>query len=371
MKIKEIQDLSIWNDLIKKLPDPHVLQSSEWAFIKQSYGWEACPIIWENDHGEINAAAMVLERRIRLAGLGPQVKVRYLPRGPIMNWTDQALCESVLGDLEKLAKEPGVAFIKMDPELPVGTGIPGEESEKSDPVGNAFLADIRNRGWRFSQDQIQFRNTFLLDIRPSEDEILAAMKQKTRYNIRLAARKGISVREGTEADLNLLYKMYAETSIRDGFVIRSEEYYHSVWLRFFQADMAKFLIAEVEGEPVAGLVLFHFQRRAWYLYGMSTEEHRNKMPTYLLQWEAIRLAKSLGCEVYDLWGAPDVFDDSDSMWGVFRFKLGLGGEVVRTIGAWDFTARPILYHGYTTLLPKILNIMRRRGKDKTRQNLES
>jgi lipid II:glycine glycyltransferase (peptidoglycan interpeptide bridge formation enzyme) len=134
-----------------------------------------------------------------------------------------------------------------------------------------------------------------------------------------------------------------------------------------QAGMATPLVANVSGRVVAGLILFHFGRRAWYLYGMSSDLEREKMPNYLLQWEAICLLQSLGCEVYDLWGAPDDFSEQDSMWGVFRFKEGLGAQIVRHIGAWDLPVRPNLYTLYTRILPWILNRMRQRGNQQTRQ----
>jgi lipid II:glycine glycyltransferase (peptidoglycan interpeptide bridge formation enzyme) len=251
--------------------------------------------------------------------------------------------------------------------------------EPKNNAGQAVLADLRRRGWLFSADQIQFRNTVLIDLSPPEDELLARMKQKTRYNIRLAAKKSVMVRVGNKNDLPLLYKMYAETSIRDGFVIREEGYYQTVWQTFMQSQIdnrqssipqAEPLIAEVDGEPVAAIFVFYFANRAYYIYGMSREAHREKMPNYLLQWEAMRRAKSAGCRVYDLWGAPDIFDESDSMWGVFRFKEGLGGQVVRTLGAWDFTSRPLWYKMYAQVIPRVLDVLRLRGKSRTRQTLE-
>jgi peptidoglycan pentaglycine glycine transferase (the first glycine) len=174
--------------------------------------------------------------------------------------------------------------------------------------------------------------------------------------------------------------MYAETAIRDGFVIREEAYYKSVWGTFLRPDselasqktlpVMEPLIAEVRNEPVAGLLLFRFASRAWYIYGMSRDLHREKMPNYLLQWEAIRRAKWAGCQLYDLWGAPDTFSEEDPMWGVFRFKEGLGGQVVRTLGAWDLPLRPGYYRLYTRILPRLLDLMRKRGKARTRENLE-
>ena len=129
------------------------------------------------------------------------------------------------------------------------------------------------------------------------------------------------------------------------------------------------LIAEVAGEAIAAIFLFVFAGRGYYVYGMSRSLHREKMPTYLLQWEAIKRAKARGCVVYDLWGAPDAFDESDSMWGVYRFKEGLGGMVVRTLGAYDFVPNYLWYKLYADVMPRVLDVMRSRGRARTRQTL--
>jgi peptidoglycan pentaglycine glycine transferase (the first glycine) len=295
----------------------------------------------------------------------------YVPRGPLLNWGDAPLRARVLGDLQNLARKSGAIFIKIDPEITLGSGLPGEKTASEDPCGQSIQAELTRMGWRFSPDQIQFRNTVMLDLSSDETAWLSRMKQKTRYNLRLAQRKGVSVRLGSPADFKLLYHMYAETSLRDGFVIRPESYYSLVWKTFLDQGLCQPLIAEVEGQPVAALILFTFARRAWYIYGMSRETHRDKMPNYLLQWEAMRAAKAAGALQYDLWGAPELFDDKDPMWGVYRFKEGLGGQVVRTLGAWDFPSRPLIYQLYTRILPRLLDVLRRRGKERTRQEVSA
>jgi lipid II:glycine glycyltransferase (peptidoglycan interpeptide bridge formation enzyme) len=138
-----------------------------------------------------------------------------------------------------------------------------------------------------------------------------------------------------------------------------------LWETFLEAGMVEPLIAEVEHQPVAGVVIFRFASQAWYLQGMSRQEHREKMPNYLLQWEAIQRARQAGCTVYDLWGAPDSFQSDDPLWGVYRFKEGLGGKLVRHIGAWDLPVRPFYYKVYMDLLPRFLEIMRRRRRRET------
>ena len=138
---------------------------------------------------------------------------------------------------------------------------------------------------------------------------------------------------------------------------------------FMDSGMLQGLLAEVDGVPIAAIILLYFGKRAWYLYGMSRDLHREVMPNYILQWEAMHRMKASGCLEYDLWGAPDVFDETDSMWGVFRFKEGLGGKVVRTLGAWDYAPSLWKYKIYTQVLPRILNLMRAQGKKKTSQEL--
>lgn len=350
-------DLTTWNDIILAFSQAHILHTREWAGIKARYGWQPEPFVWRDAAGQVVAAALLLRRRLP-APL--PWSVLYAPKGPLLaSWEDGALRTRVLDDLQAYARRSGAIFLKMDPDVVVGTGVPGEPEAQEVPLGAAVRTALRRRGWRFSSEQVQFRNTVLLDLSPTEDELLAAMKQKTRYNIRLAYRKGVRVREGTFADLSLLYRMYAVTAARDGFIIRPRDYYFSVWQTLMQAGMAEPLIAEVEGEAVAAVVVFRFAGRAYYFYGMSTGRHRNKMPTYALQWEAIRRAKAAGCRWYDFWGAPDDFAPTDPMWGVFRFKRGFGAQVVRTLGAWDYPARQALYAAYSQALPRVLAVTRR------------
>jgi lipid II:glycine glycyltransferase (peptidoglycan interpeptide bridge formation enzyme) len=368
-----------WDELIAGLPQPHLLQTWEWAQVKEKYGWKARPLVWRSDVEEKpSAAAMVLERTLSSAGFTSRLRVLYIPKGPNLDWGNPSLRLRVLSDLQVFAKRQGAIFVKIDPDVKLGVGVPGSVDAREEPGGWVVQSELEEHGWRFSPDQIQFRNTVLIDLTPSEDEMLARMKQKTRYNIRLAEKRGVRVRAAGTTDLALLYRMYAETSVRDGFVIRGEDYYQSVWKTFHTGStvrpsatvpFSEPLIAEVDGQPVAAISLFYFAGHAYYLYGMSRDAHREKMPNHLLQWEAMRRAKTLGCRDYNLWGAPNEFNENDNLWGVFRFKEGLGGSVDRTIGAWDFTAKGMMYALYTRILPRILARMRSRGKAKTRQSL--
>ncbi len=354
-----------WDRQISTLPQAHVLQSWAWGDFKSQYGWSAQRLLWTAS-GQPVAAAQVLTRRLG-AGLPWQPGVMYVPKGPLLDWSCTALRNGVLDDLQALARRQHAIFIKLDPDVAV--------PDPPFPPGGAptpsadLIAALRERQWRYSADQIQFRNTVRLDLCRSEAELLASMKQKTRYNLRLAEKKGVRIRLGGTPDLELLYRMYAETSLRDGFAIRSPEYYQTAWGNFMAAGLAQPLLAEVEGQPVSAIILFRYAQTAWYMYGMSREVHREKMPNHLLQWEGIRWAKAQGCTTYDFWGAPDEFVESDPMWGVWKFKEGFGGQVERHVGAWDYAPSPWVYRIYTVVIPKILDVMRRRGKKMTQESV--
>ncbi|HET7144736.1 MAG TPA: peptidoglycan bridge formation glycyltransferase FemA/FemB family protein [Anaerolineales bacterium] len=366
-----------WNEIISQLPKPHFLQTWEWAQVKAKYGWIPMPFFWRDDSNKIVAAMMILKKQVLSRGFVAYLSIHYAPKGPLLDWSDPALQTRVLNDLQALAKKQSAIFMKIDPDIVLRRGVPDSEGDVPDTNGQEAKSELTRRGWVYSSDQIQFRNTVIIDLSASEEEMLARMKPKTRYNVRLAEKKGVTVRTGTADDLPMLYKMYAETSVRDGFVIRDEDYYMTVWKLFMQSSTANGqpsaipLLAEVENEPVAAIFLFMFAGRAYYVYGMSRDLHREKMPTYLLQWEAMKHAKANGCNTYDLWGAPEEFNESDSMWGVYRFKEGLGGEVLRTLGAYDFAPSKLWYKLYADIMPRVLDVMRSRGKEKTKQGLSA
>ncbi|UCF61090.1 MAG: peptidoglycan bridge formation glycyltransferase FemA/FemB family protein [Anaerolineaceae bacterium] len=370
MKPTLVHDPETWNRAIVNLPGSHLLQSWEWGELKGKYGWRAERWIWTKEESIPIAAAQILGRTLDLPGFSSRLEILYCPRGPALDWSDGVIRHSVLDDLVVFAKRRGAISLKIDPPVVLGYGIPGESDEENVTSGQSITEELLEAGWRESSEQIQFRNTLILDIRNSEEALLAGMKQKTRYNIRLARRRGVEIRTGGMEDIDLLYKIYAETSLRDGFVIRKPEYYQDAWGAFIHAELAQPFIAAVEGETVAALISFRFGEVATFLYGMSLDTHREKMPNHLLQWEAIRWAKEQGCTVYDLWGAPDRLDPSDPMWGVFRFKGGLGARLVRTIGAWDFPARGSLYWLYSIAKPWLMSILRARGQVQTRSLLE-
>jgi lipid II:glycine glycyltransferase (peptidoglycan interpeptide bridge formation enzyme) len=179
------------------------------------------------------------------------------------------------------------------------------------------------------------------------------MKQKTRYNIGLARRKNIFIHPS--ADINVFFRLMKETSARDHFFVHDQSYYQTAYELFHPSGNCELLVADFQNEAIAALMVFSSGNRAWYLYGGSSNVHRELMPSYLLQWEALLWAKRRGCIEYDLWGVPDenlvVLEDqctqrSDGLWGVYRFKRGFGGELRRAGGPWERVYNPLAYYLY-------------------------
>ncbi len=296
-----------WKAFLAAHPRAHVLQTWEWGRLKAAFGWKAVPVLAGT------SGALVLFRPLALG-----FHVGYVPKGPVGPWTP-ALAQA----LDRAARAHRALFLLVEPDA-------WEEEAPAPPPG-----------WRPGACPVQPRRTLVVDLTPEEEIILARMKQKTRYNIRLAARKGVQVRAWE--DVNAFYRMLQETAARDGFAIHPPGYYRLAYDLFVPQGMAQLLVAEYQGEPLAALMVFARGHRAWYFYGASTGRHRNKMPTYLLQWEAMRWARSRGCTEYDLWGVPD--EDLDTLerefttrrgglWGVYRFKRGFGGVLKRAAGPW-------------------------------------
>ncbi len=310
-----------------------LLQSPFWGLFRRSQGWDAHAFSCR--YREVGFRLLVLERPL---GLG--LNLAYVPHGP-------EVAEPVEGR-EELLREVGAAvlvhlpacvFLRFD--LPWGAWGAGAR-----PAALATGAALRK-----APMDIQPPSTVVVDLAASEEELLAAMKPKTRYNVRLAARKGIRVERGGLEDLRSWYALYRETAQRDRITLHARAYYSELFQLAAAAAAPgevrlELLLAFRGRELLAGNIVAFRGQEAWYLYGASSSRHRNLMPTYALQWEAMRLARSLGCRRYDLFGIPPREETSHPMRGLYRFKTGFGGRIFNRLGCYDVPRRPGLYRGY-------------------------
>lgn len=351
---KEVRDPAEWQAILSQFAQAHPLQSWAWGAFKSRWGWSQRALLFCHNN-QPAAAVMLLKRQLPRLPFA----MLYAPKGPLIKEEMAHLYPAVLHRLEQITRQDGALLLKIDPD------VVQAEGEEATPVteGVAWRETLQNRGWLFSGEQVQFKNSVTLDLTRPEEEILASLKQKTRYNIRLAQKKEVVVRVGTPADFPAVYQLYAQTAERDNFLIRPEAYYLDGWQTLYEAGLAVPLLAEYQNQLLGAVILVYCHQKAIYMYGASSDLERPRMPNYLLQWEAIRYAQQAGCTLYDFWGAPDEFVESDSMWGVWRFKQGFNGRVVHHIGAWDFPARPGWYKLYTQFLPRYIQFLKKlRGK---------
>lgn len=323
-----------WDAFVSRHPQAHILQTSAWGQLKSRFGWES-ELVALAQGEQIITGALILYRRLPF-GLGV---LAYCPKGPLVDWSDVSLVGELFAALDQAARARGAFALSIEPDLP-------ETPEN--------LARLRAAGLIPSPYGVQPRRTLLVDIRPDEDDILAAMKSKTRYNVRLSARKGVTVRQGASQDVSAFNALMAVTGARDEFGVHSPAYYKVAYDLFPTEQVALFL-AEYQGEPLAGLLTFALGRTAWYFYGASSNMQRNLMAPYAIQWAAVRWAKAQGCATYDLWGVPDEQEETleaqfternDGLWGVYRFKRGFGGRLARTAGAWERVYGRLRYQIY-------------------------
>lgn len=315
-----------WDGFLAGYPHAHLLQTSAWGALKANFGWQVERVML-GDTG-----AQVLFRPLPLG-----LSFAYIPKGPVgPDWP------ALWPEVRRVCRKKRAVLLKVEPDA-------------WEPESDEQAAQLTARfpGFIGSADPIQPRRTLMVSLEGSEADWLARMKQKTRYNIRLAEKKAVTVRRSD--DVPTFYQLMRITGERDGFGVHSQAYFQQAYDLFTPGGMCALLMAEFESRPLAGLMVFARGSRAWYFYGASNDEERSRMPTYLLQWEAMRWAKTQGCTEYDLWGVPDADEETlesnfanraDGLWGVYRFKRGFGGELKRSAGAWDYAALPLVYPLY-------------------------
>jgi lipid II:glycine glycyltransferase (peptidoglycan interpeptide bridge formation enzyme) len=310
-----------------------LLQSGFWGRFKQEHGWKASAF-------SVTAGPAAFELLVLTRKLFRQLTIAYVPFGPVLDpCTGRGeLLESLAVALRPLLAR-GALFLRFD--------LPWEKSGET-PAAGRGASRLRK-----SPSDVQPASTVIVDIARPLDGVLESMKPKTRYNIRLAAKKGVEVREGNPDELDRWYSIYQETARRDRIGIHSLSYYRDLLMssRAYPgaAPDVRLLLALHDGEILAGNIVAFWKTRAAYLYGASSGEKRNLMPTYALQWDAIRRAHTAGCLTYDLYGVPPRPDPGHAMFGLYQFKTGFSDKVLERWGTWDFIYRPVLFALYSVL----------------------
>jgi len=342
-----------WNQFIAGSPRGDVLQCWEWGELKSRTGWKPLPVAVERN-GRLAATCLVLKRSI--PGLGKCLF--YAPRGPILDAGDAEVAVEMGAKLRELARQHSAMALQVDPAI-----------EARDAAGCSLLASVGFRpieGHKSAFGSTQPQYVMKVDITPPEDELLASFASKWRYNIRLARRKGVTVRQASGLDdIDVFYDLLLVTANRDGFVVRARSYFHDMWKIVVEGGLAKVFLAYVGDEAVGAAIAFALGSQCWYVYGASSNNHRNKMPNHLLQWEMMLWAKQQGCTVYDMRGVAREVEgqaQDEHLAGLNRFKRGFNARYVEYVGNWHRVFSPLLYGLFRAIEPTAARLRRRKAR---------
>lgn len=319
------EELARWDELVAANPDGgNILQSRAWGESKYAQGWRPRYLI--GHAGGTEVAVLVLERRI--PGLG---RIGYIPKGPGVATAEQL--HTLLAERDPLGS---LFCLKLEPEL-------------ADTAANRNA--LRREGCVKAADVQIHRATVIIDLRPTEDELLASFKSKTRYNIRLAQKRGVTVEAVPcdEESCDTFFELYAETARRAGFALRPKRYYVRYWRLLEASGQGRLLLARHEGDVLAGIFVTWLGRKGWYKDGGSAALKRELMAPHLLQWEAMRFLKAQGVESYDLVAVPrrDELAEEHPLYGLWRFKSGFSEEITEFVGTWDLPLDARRYRAWT------------------------
>ena len=327
-----------WDDAAVRSPTGHVLQSAAWAKIREAQGWRP-------EFHQLGAPALPVAL-VLWRSLPAGQSLAYVPRGPIAG--DASQLQESLAKLAALARERGAIFLKVDPEIDADFGA----------------GALRAAGFRRAPDIQPVIATLELDLGPEEDALIAALDKDTRWSVRAAEKRGVTVRDASgEADLRALYDLYAETGQRAGFITRTWDYYRRMWGTLVEAGHAKIRLADKDGKPVAGALTWRCGERDVYQSAATNDAGRAAYAAYALLWRCIIEARKGGARRFDFGGIPaDVTRKDDPMYGPYQFKKGFGGTPRRFVGAHDAVPNGLLYRAYAAAEPLYTNALRLAGR---------
>lgn len=346
-----VSDPEAWDAFVASSEKPHIMQSWGWGELKSRTGWRPHRLALERE-GKWRAGVSVLERAFPRTGRC----FFYAARGPVpgSGWTPADLAALWQG-VENLASRRKAVFLKVDPD------VPADADWITPPLREAGFGPAPASGGFAG---VQPRCVFRLDIAPPEEALLKGMEQKTRYNIRLAEKRGVRVRTAAgRKDLETFHRILTETGQRDGFLVRPLRYFLDIEELLSGRGQAQYFLAEVEGKALAGALALKLGPVAWYAYGASSGADRQYMPNHLVQWTLIRWAKSHGCRLYDFRAVPCDPSPDNPLQGLYRFKKGFNGRFTRFVGEFDRVYSPWFYRAWVygwPLFKKIRKLVKSR-----------
>lgn len=304
----------------------HFVKSLKWAEFKKP--WKQEVFLSLDGEGNIRGSMLIFVSRV------PHTKYThmYCPRGPVVENGDRETLKELCDEAARLAGKYNAYELSIDPDI--------EEAKEADA---AYLEDLKSVGFVVNNtknrpEYLQARYVFRLDLEgKTPDEVFMGFHSKTRYNVRLSAKKGVTCRIGDKSDLAAFREIMIETAVRDGFMARSLKYFEEMY-DILAPENFRLYMMEYDGKAIAGAIAIWYGDKLWYLYGASSNRERNRMPNYMMQWEMIQWAMEKGCRIYDFRGVTGDMEKT-FLDGLIRFKQGFGAYQADFVGKLD-----MLYH---------------------------
>lgn len=334
MTIQEITEKEQWNSFLLSQPRGHLLQSYEWGELNRYLGGQIYRLGALNN-GRLTGTMMLTLSPVA-GNLFPFTWL-YSSRGPTIESPDSPALVALIDYAQKaLARKQRAVALRLEPNI-----------ADDDPAMENWLAAYRALGFQTNPYAVHGRRSWVLDIRPGSEELLAKFKMTWRQNVRSAERKGVSIREATsEADFDAYYNLLKLTSERDAFFIHSKDYHKEILRQFADKGDAVLYLAEHENEAIAAKVLIRFGDWCWDMFGATSNTKRNLKPAYLLQYRCFQWAQAKGCSFFDFRTIPEILEPGEEMWGVYEYKKGFGGFSRLNIPTQDYIYRPIIYSAW-------------------------
>lgn len=333
-----------WNGYLQNSPGGgHVFQSYEWGEFKRKLGWRPVRLVLERNGEVFGAGQFLLYKTTPVPGA-----LMYSSKGPWLPWEDEAAVRTFFDGVRDVAAREGAHTVKIEPEF-----FTQQKHVK------ALLDHIGFQKFRWD---LHGRATMAIDLTPAEDELMKNMKKDTRYGVRRAGREGVEVVEDNSSEgRDAFWKIFEETAKRKGFWYRPKEYGFATWQAMYDTDRAHLFFATHEGERLAGAMTYAFGDKVWYVQAAAVDHKRNLQPTYLLQWEIMRWAKQNGATRYDMMAipAPDEMHKDHPWYGVYKFKLGFGGDVEEFAGCLDLPVNLLRARAWNRIEPTYYRLHQR------------
>lgn len=328
---------------VRRHPKGHMLQT--WAWSRQKSYWLFQGILARDENGTIQGAMSVLIRRMPLTPW----TLMYAARGPVCDINNKEILACLLDGAKVLAKKHRSYVLKLDPDVTF------DETE--------FMRHMEELGFVLAPKAPNFENiqpqyVMRLPIEgKTEEEVMAMFKPKTRYNIRVAIKKNVEVKICGKEAVDDFYRIMVETGTRDQFMIRPAQYFSNMLDNL--GEDVRLYMAYHEGEAIAGTIAAHIGDKVWYLYGASSNAHRNLMPNYLLQWRMICWAIETHCKIYDFRGISGDLSENNHLYGLYRFKSGFNATFTEFVGEYRYIFHPVAFRIVETALPLARNILQK------------